>query len=150
ESEPLQALLRRNWLASCGAAFRSATVTLDYFDGETRYCEWTLLAFRLAMNLSLKFLDVPTFRIHATPHSLSKSTRCLTDEIVAIDKMLAIKPPVSLLPVLTRLRCAALHAVADFHREQGNYRLAWKFHLDSIRHPHGWKHLLFTRKLFFP
>jgi glycosyltransferase involved in cell wall biosynthesis len=150
ERLPIHTLLRRNWLASCGGLFRASTVTLDYFDADNHDYEWTYLAFQLSLNLCLKFINVPTFRINDSPNSLSKSVGWLNSEITMIDKMIALNPPSSLLPVLYELRCAALHTSSDLHRNSGEYRLAWKFHLASLKYASGWKHLAFTRKLLFP
>jgi glycosyltransferase involved in cell wall biosynthesis len=150
ERDPLLSLLRRNWLASCGGLFRTTTVTSDYFDRDVAGMEWTYLAFHLLQKLRVKFIDVPTFRVNDTHGSLSKSVTWLLNEVNTIEKMIGLKPNESLLPILFKHRCAALHEAADLHRKSGNYYLAWRFHLSSLRQPSGWKYIWFTRRLLLP
>jgi glycosyltransferase involved in cell wall biosynthesis len=152
EQDPLMSLLQRNWLASCGGLFRTATVTSHYFDRDVAGTEWTYLAFHLLQKLRVKFIDVPTFRVNDTPGSLSKSVTCQLSEtqVNTIDKMIGLNPNTSLLPILFKHRSAALHEAADVHRKSGNYYLAWRFHLSSLRHHSGWKYIWFTRRLLLP
>ena len=72
-TDPLRALLRENWLASCGGLFRTDRVTVDFFDGVTRHYEWTVLGFKLAASRRVLYVDKPTFRVYDSPGSLSKS-----------------------------------------------------------------------------
>jgi glycosyltransferase involved in cell wall biosynthesis len=150
EQEPLEELLRANWMQPCGNLFRGATVTLDYFDGTTKYYEWTLLAFRLSQKLTLRFIDIPTYRKHDTAESLYKSAGVVEGAIVVIDMLIAYNTKDSLRGTLARLRGAALHATSDVHRQAGHYARAWKFHLSSLRYPRGWRYLPYTRRLLLP
>jgi glycosyltransferase involved in cell wall biosynthesis len=150
EREPLRELLRANWMTPCGNMFRTSTVTLDYFDGRTKWYEWTLLAFRLSMHLKLRWIDTPTYRKHDTPGSLYKSPGVALGEIAAIDIMMALDPPASLRGTLARLRCSALHTASEFYRMSGEYWPAWKYHLTSLGHPYGWRFLPYTRRLLLP
>jgi hypothetical protein len=59
---PLRALKVQNWLASCGGLYRSRSVSIEYFDEEATYFEWTLLAYKLASKLKMAFVDVPAYR----------------------------------------------------------------------------------------
>jgi hypothetical protein len=150
DEEPLEELLRANWMQPCGNLFRSASVTLEDFDGTTRYYEWTLLAFRLSQRLKLRFLDVPTYRKHDTPDSLYKSAGVVEGAVVVLDMLAAMNTKPSLRGTLAGLRGSALHAISDFHRSAGNYRKAWEFHLESLIHPRGWRFLPYTRYLLLP
>ena len=150
EREPLRELLRANWMQNCGNLFRSKAVTLDYFDGKTKYYEWTLLAFKLSQRLRLRFIDQPTYRKHDSPESLYKSAGVVEGSIVVLDMLSAMNESPSLRGTLAALRCRAFHATSDFHRVAGNYAKAWKFHLQSLGHPSGWRHLPYTRKLLLP
>ncbi|MEP6732481.1 MAG: glycosyltransferase family A protein [bacterium] len=150
EREPLRELLRKNWMQNCGNMFRSSSVTLDYFDGKTKYYEWTLLAFKMSMKLRLRFIDQPTYRKHDSPESLYKSEGVIEGSIVVLDMLMAMNTSPALQGTLTKLRCLALHATSDFHRVAGHYGKAWKFHLQSLGHPSGWAHLAYTRKLLLP
>ncbi len=147
EQEPLEELLRANWMQPCGNLFRSSSVTLDDFDGKTKYYEWTLLAFRLSQRLKLRFLNVPTYRKHDMPDSLYKSPGVVEGAVVVLDMLAAMNTKPSLRPTLARLRGAALHGISDFHRAGGHLGQAWKYHLESLVHPHGWRYLPYTRHL---
>ena len=150
EREPLEELLRANWMQPCGNLFRSSTVTLEYFDGTTKYYEWTLLAFKLSQRLRLRFLDVPTYRKHDTPDSLYKSAGVVEGAVVVMDMLIALNTKPSLRGTLSRLRGAALHATSDFHRNAGHYGRAWRYHLGSLIHPGGWRYLPYSRRLLLP
>ncbi|MEO5814767.1 MAG: glycosyltransferase family A protein [Gemmatimonadaceae bacterium] len=150
EREPVRELLRANWMQNCGHLFRTSSVTLDYFDGTTKYYEWTLLAFKLSQRLRMKFIDHPTYRKHDSPESLYKSAGVVEGSIVVLDMLAAMNDSPSLRSTLSRLRCSAFHATSDFHRVAGNYSQAWKFHLRSLGHVSGWRHLPYTRKLLLP
>jgi glycosyltransferase involved in cell wall biosynthesis len=150
EREPLRELLRANWLPNCGNLFRTSSVTLDYFDGKTKYYEWTLLAFKLSQRLRLRFIDQPTYRKHDLPESLYKSPGVAEGSIVVLDMLAAMNESPSLRGQLAELRCRAYHTMSDVHRVAGNYAKAWNFHLRSLGHPSGWRHLPYTRKLLLP
>lgn len=147
EQEPLAELLRANWMTPCGHMFRASTATQEYFDKPTKYFEWTIIAFRMAMKLKLRFLDVPTYRKHDTPDSLFKSVGTAEGSVVAIETMMALHPSPSLRDRMIEIRTTALHAASDTNRRLGNYRRAWDFHLKSLRSRYGWRHLLYTRRL---
>jgi glycosyltransferase involved in cell wall biosynthesis len=150
EREPARELLLANWMQNCGNLFRASSVTLDFFDGKTKYYEWTLLAFKLSQRLRMRFIDVPTYRKHDSTESLYKSAGVVEGSIVVIDMLSAMNESPSLRPTLTRLRCSAFHATSDFYRVAGDYTKAWKFHLQSLGSPWGWRHLPYTRKLLLP
>ncbi|MEP6619269.1 MAG: glycosyltransferase family 2 protein [bacterium] len=150
ERNPIQELLRANWMENCGNLFRSSTVSLDYFDGKTKYYEWTLLTFRIAQALKLRFLDAPTYRKHESPESLYKSVGVAEGGIAAIDLMISHNTSPAVHQRLLQLRGAALHATSDVYRMAGDYGRAWRFHLQSLRHPRGWTHLPYTRHLLLP
>ena len=42
--DPIGALLRTNWLASCAGIFRTSSISAEYFDHLMHYYEWTALA----------------------------------------------------------------------------------------------------------
>ena len=150
EQEALKELLRANWMQPCGHLFRSSSVTLDYFDAKTKYYEWTLLAFKLAMTRRLRFLDVPTYRKHDSPESLYKSPAVTEGAVAASELMMALDTSHQVRGRLIELRAGALHATSDSYRLSGDYWRAWRFHLRSLRHRAGWKHLAYTRYLLLP
>ena len=61
------------WLASCGGLYRTSMVDVRAFAGLPRFLEWTYLGLKLASTRRMFFLDQPTFRVHDSEDSLSKS-----------------------------------------------------------------------------
>jgi glycosyltransferase involved in cell wall biosynthesis len=150
DEDPLEALLRGNWLGSCGALFRTATVPADVFDGSTRYFEWTMVAFRLAVaGHRIRFLDVPTFRMHESPDSISLSDayfRAQPDFLASLMPLL----PAAYRPLLWRKYLAALHSAAERMVTAGLVEAAWKYHLRSMAGVSGLKHVIYTPRLIRP
>lgn len=85
----LSALIRENWLASCGGTFRTETVDPSYFENLPCYYEWTTLASRLATAKQLYFLDEKTFIVNQTENSLSQSINCLLQGPVFLTRFMS-------------------------------------------------------------
>jgi glycosyltransferase involved in cell wall biosynthesis len=149
QADPLLALARRNWIASCGGLFRTSSIGPGYFTDPAPYMEWTFLAFRLLVQHRMRFLDVPTYRLHDSPGSLSKSSAYLHSEAEVLDRVLALPLPAAVRRVVRRKLGNALHAAAELHLRDGQRQRAWDAHLASLRQPGGWRYLLYSRKLAF-
>jgi glycosyltransferase involved in cell wall biosynthesis len=148
EEDPLGALLRGNWLGSGGALFRSATVGLDNFDGRTRFFEWTMIAWRVATaGLKVRFIDVPTYRMNATPNSLSRSEAYYLAEPGFLQSLLEAEISGEHRRRIRDKILAANHFIADWYVRSGNAPRAWRYHLRSVRGAAGLRHLVFTPKL---
>lgn len=147
QRDPLCALIRENWLASCGGLYRSVSVTEDYFDGRTRYFEWTLLAFKLASTLKMVFVDAPTYRIHDSPSSLSKSEAYREAEVGVLNQILALELPANVKSGLRIKLGKAYHSLSNYYRQEGELKRAWSYHLTSLRYPEGLRYLTYTRRL---
>jgi hypothetical protein len=148
-TDPLRSLLSGNWLSSCGGLFRTARVPLDYFDGVTRYFEWTLTAYKLAATRRIRFLDQATFRVHPSPGSLSRSKAYLEAEPSALSAVLALGLPIDVRRALRRKLGRAHHGLASMYLADGLTGLAMKHHLRSILAPGGLAYLPYSRK-FLP
>jgi glycosyltransferase involved in cell wall biosynthesis len=148
-NDPLASLIQENWLASCGGLFRSGTVHLDYFDGKTKYFEWTFLAFKLLINKHcFSFLDIPTFRVHDTASSLSKSEDYRLAIANFVRQLLSYDTPDNIKKSLKSKLAAALHSISGYYLRIGRKHDAWRYHIESISWPDGLKYLLYTRKFF--
>jgi len=90
---PLKALLSKNWLASCGGLFRTQSFDMGWLDPAARYLEWTYMAFRLATEANISFASEPTFVIHDTSGSLSKSDEYILAQAVVLDRILKLNLP---------------------------------------------------------
>jgi len=145
--DPLGALLVENWLASCGGLYRSAKVSVDFFDGETRYLEWTLLAYKLTLSMKMVFVDTPTYRIHDSPNSLSKSDAYCEAEIAVLNLILNLELPVAVKYGLRIKTGRAYHSLSNHYRRKGNLRRAWRCHLMSLRYPEGFRYLTYSGRL---
>ena len=146
--EPLVALIKENWLASCGGLFRSATITLDYFDGHTKYFEWTLLGFRLALaQRKILFLDEPTYCIHETPQSLSKSRGYHQSLIGFLHFLMTLDSSPHVLKAIKPKLAAAWHGASDDYLKAGEKTQAWRCHIKSLCYPSGWKYLGYSLRL---
>lgn len=141
-------LLRENWFASAAPLFRSATVGLEFFDGQTRHFEWTLLGFRLAtQQRRFAFVHEPGFRIHESAVSLSKNPAGTLFSPELLARLLALTPVPALQHRLRQRLAAAHHACAELEWRSGHARSAWRHHLKSLALPGGWRYAPFTRHL---
>src|SRR5262249_50319520 len=133
ESDPLRALLRRNWLSPCAGTFRARTVTLDFFERIPPYREWTYLGLRLALDRTIRYVNRPTFVYHAdTDGSLSKSKAYTLAEPRAIDEMLHLDLPSDVRTMVRAHLRSGLHNASDRERLDGNYVDAWGWHLRCL------------------
>lgn len=144
--DPLRALLRENWLASCAGTFRAARVPLAWFDGQTRYFEWTLLAFRLASRRTVRVLDVPTYRVHATDLSASRTLAYREAEPVVLAMIALLDLPADVRRALRVKIGAAEHRLAVHFLERGDRRRAFSHHLSSLCARGGLRFLPWSRR----
>lgn len=147
-SSPFEALFKENWLASCGSLFRSDRVGAEYFEDPHAFVEWTWLAFKLCMDKKLiGVVDAPTFRVHDTPASASKSTDYCAAMHPLYQRMLASQPPRFIASIIRSRIGSLLHSESDSFRKQGKFLEAWGAHLKSLCYPRGWRYLAFSRHL---
>jgi len=150
ETDPLKALIRSNWLASCGGLYRSATISADFFANLTKYLEWTTLAFRLIMaGKKLCFVNHPGFLISDTEGSASKqrSMEAMLSAIAVFEDMFTRVPPNNR-SSLAGKGAAVYHSTSHYCLQSGDLGQAWRMHVSSIRMG-GWRYLAYTRHLLF-
>lgn len=149
--DPLGALMRENWLPSCGALFRTARVGPAYFHNYHRYAEWTWLAFRLALDQQIIcILDTPTFRVNAdTPSSLSKSAEYRKNYLDLYRKMLNLRPPHRIIRELRKKVFQAYHNASNQALDNGRIIDALSYHLRSLGGFQGLRFLPYTRHILF-
>lgn len=148
---PWHEIFQENWLASCSAMFRTASVGSDYFEDSMPYAEWTWLAFQLAQKgKTVAVVDQPTFRVHNTPGSASKSQRHGQALATLHQKMLDSAPPPDIERLVRQRIGAHLHTQAEKLWRSGQLRAAWAAHLRSLASPGGLRYLLFSRHLLLP
>lgn len=145
---PLHSLFRIPWLHNGNALYRSASVQSEYFRDIHQYCEWTWLAFQLALDRKrVVALDIPTFRYYDTPGSLSKSDEYKAAYANLFQRMLSRQPPADVVALIRKRIGAFQHDESVRALIQGNIRLAIRSHLRSLLMPDGHRYLSYTRRL---
>lgn len=147
QQDPLRGLLGANWLASCSGLFRSDRVEESFFDGVTKYFEWTLLAYKLAASRRIVLLNTPTYRLYESSDSLSRSEAYLLAEPGFIEKIIALDLPQDVREALAKRVSRAHHAISSYHLRRGDIQSAWIAHLRSLGQPGGLRYLTYTLKL---
>ena len=151
ERDPAGSLTSFNWLASCAGLYRTSSIPPELFDPQARYLEWTYLAYRLALTKRIAFIDEPTYRIHESSDSVSKSEAYRRAGPEVLKKILSFQMDADVRRALQRKYVNILHSLSDYYRERGWYRLAWTYHIRSLAHPMGFfRYLAYTRKLLVP
>jgi glycosyltransferase involved in cell wall biosynthesis len=145
--DALRALLEENWLASCGATYRSATVGVNYFDGNARFFEWTLLAYKLAGTRTIRFVDVPTYRVYVTPDSASSSRAYREAELDVLGAIARMDIPADVRRAIRKKMGNAEHGLSAYFLRQGDWSRAVRHHWRSLGCAGGLKFLAYTRKL---
>lgn len=145
--DPLRHLMDTCWLQPAGGLYRTETVTPALFEMPFSM-EWTYLALTLALRCKLRFVDVPTYRMHReTPGSLSASWHWQARAPEALRRMLALGAPQNIRRRLKQKHADSLHALSDGARANGDWKAAWRYHLRSLLSPYGLRYLPVTRKL---
>ncbi|MDO8449169.1 MAG: glycosyltransferase family 2 protein [Rhodoferax sp.] len=147
----LRSLMDFNWLSSCNALYRTASVELAYFTDSHAYAEWTWLAYRLAKDRkNVGTLNRPTFRINDTADSLSKSESYDNSYLPLFERMLDGGPPANIARLIRRKMAAQWHAESNAALTKGNRMRALKCHWQSLLEVGGLQYLSYSRKFFLP
>lgn len=147
-SDPLMAILERNWLYPGSALYRSETIGPDYFRDVPSYLEWTYIGARLALERRVVFLDDVTFRYRTdNPDSVSRTAAYVLAQPEALKAMLALNLPA---PAVRRVRenlAIAHHACSVLHLAQSRRLRALISHLKSLNSRSGLRYIAYTRHL---
>lgn len=147
--DPLICLLRRNWLTSGNALFRTTSIGLRYFQGYHSYAEWTWLAFRLALDKKcIAIFNEAVCRHHDTYDSLSKSQEYIRSYIPLFQRMLECAPPPAAIKMIRRKISASHHDASVSALHAGRLWEAWRQHWNSLTQTGGLRYLPYTRHLF--
>lgn len=148
DTDPLRALIRRNWLLPGSWLARTDRVKTSLFDAMPRYRECTYLAIRFASDYRMHWLPKPTVVWHAqSPYSESRSREYLLGLVEPIQSLMTLNIPQDLRRSLRWQRAAALHGGADFLRLEGSVDAAWRMHWRSLFGYWGIRYIPFTRFL---
>lgn len=149
-ADPFSSLFVSNWIASCGALFRSSSVGVGYFKNYHKYLEWTWLAFQLMMDQKrVAFIDFPCYVINDTSGSLSKSTEYDAAHQSLNNRMLQQKPPSRIRKLIRMRMSASAHMASEAALRRGDIWVAILMHLKSMLMPKGVRYLLYSRHIVF-
>lgn len=147
-NEPLRCLFESNWLSSCNALYKSSSFPPAFFVDPHPYAEWTWLAFKIALaKKQLVAINQPTFRIHDTPGSLSKSDSYHDAYQALYRRMLEVDPPADIARTIKIRMSSDWHQQATRALSRGNRRNAIACHFRSLVLPAGLQYLTYTRYL---
>ena len=148
ERDPIGSLVRYAWLTSCAGLYRTHSIGSEFFGAESRYLEWTYLAFLLALTKRIAFVQEPTYRIHDSPGSVSKSEAYRRAGPEVLKAMLAFEIDPAIRRAMRLKYVDVLHALSDHYRKSGEMGFAWAYHVRSLGAPAGFlRYLAYTRKL---
>jgi glycosyltransferase involved in cell wall biosynthesis len=148
EADPLLALFQENWLPSCGGLFRRSLLPDGLFQGIPALLEWTWVAFHLARaGGSVAVLDEPTFRIHATAGSESRSPAYVRSLPDTLHRIREESRRADVRAIVTRHLTQSLYTASAHSLRRGAYRDAWGYHLRCLRLPTGWRFWRHTARL---
>lgn len=145
-SDPLGSLLENNWLTSCGGLYRTDRLSAEFFSDTTEFAEWTYLAFKLCLNHKIAFVESPSYIIHDTAGSLSKSVNYSTALAGVMKRVLDLPLPPKARNSVGRKYGAALHDLSTHYLGTGQRYAAWKCHIRSLRQPGGLRFFLYGRR----
>ena len=95
----------------------------------------------------MRFLNAPSFRVHDSPVSLSKSAAFHESEIDALVRIAELDMPGDVRRGLYRKIGLSHHDLSDFYRRKQDYTQSRRHHLKSLIRPGGYRHLAYSRKL---
>jgi len=148
QDDAVDGILERCWLHPGGGLFRASTIRAEDFENLPDLCEWTYLAFKLALDgRDIRFLDIPTYVAYDTPRSASKSHDFPEAIIEVLERIRAFALPAATRNTLEEKYRAALHNAAEHYRRAKQLGKAWRFHLMSLKPPFTLRYLAYTRKL---
>jgi hypothetical protein len=146
--DPVRALKRSNWLLPGSWLCRTDHVPPSLFDDIPAYLECTCLALRFATHCKLRFLAEPTVVWHTdTPGAVTRSREYVLGQTEALQSILRLEMPEDVRVDFQRKLSSSCHECCELLLREGDLRGAWRWHVRSLRHPGGLRHLAFTLKL---
>lgn len=150
--DPVREMFRGNWLLPGSWLCRADCVGAWLFEDMPDHRECTWIGLRLATRVRLAFLPAQTVVYHEdTPGGVHRSLAYCAAQPAAIRRFLTLPLPPDVRARLRHSMAVAYHETA--HRlliEEGRRGAALGWHVRSLLAPGGYRHLLFTRKLFWP
>ncbi|MGH7647002.1 MAG: glycosyltransferase [Gemmatimonadaceae bacterium] len=147
-ADPVRAMLTHNWLLPGSWLCRADRVGTDVFDTMPNFLECTYLGLRLASEHRMLWLDVPTVIYSVgSPGAESRSRAYVLGQVEALERIIALKLPDDVRRTLRSRIAGAYHSAADHERAAGSLGEAWRWHVQSLLRPSGWRYAPFARHL---
>lgn len=147
-TNPIDALLEQNWLASCSGLYRTKSISENLFEKNAKYYEWTKTAFLIGLEKKILFLEEPTFIINDTKDSLSESLEYLEAYPDFLKTLLEYPIPDKTKKIIREKITHGLHNISEYHLKNKNIAKAILYHAKCLIGPKGLQYLFFTRKFF--
>jgi hypothetical protein len=147
---PLRALARRCWLASCGGLYRTRTIGPEFFNHAMRWNEVTVLAFDLLLaGKCFEFVDDLTWRTFRTENSAYAQTSPeRAEQELALLRELVHRAPKQVRRVFRQKLVDQLHAISDSFLTCGDLDKAFQYHFACLKN-HGFRYCLYTCLLLY-
>jgi len=146
--DPFTSLMKNNWLASCGGVYRTKDIGLGFFDGKTKYFEWTYLAFLLCLERKKNiFIDIVGFKVHDTEGSISKTDEYVVNYQLFVEMLLQFEVPDNIRRLLNIKHVESLHNTSEYFMFKKENAKSWFYHLRCLMTLHGLRYVPFTRHL---
>jgi glycosyltransferase involved in cell wall biosynthesis len=146
--DPVRAMLKHNWLLPGAWLSRTGAMPPEVFDGMPEFLECTYLAYWMASNRRIGFLETPTLlRVKDTPASASRSMEYTLGQADALRRLLQLNLPPDVKANIERRISSVCHTAARRCLADGSYADAWSWHLRSLREPGGWRFIRYTARL---
>ena len=146
--DPWPAMLHRNWLLPGSWLCRNTTTSARLFEGMPKYLECTFLAMKLLAGYRPMFSQRATVVWNVDSfHTTSDITQRVLGQADAVRQLLQLQLPPFARRAFELRVAAALHSSAQQLLDAGHVRDAWRWHLQSLVAPGGWRYATFTRHL---
>ena len=132
--DPLDALLQKNWMASCSALFSTKLISEELFENPVEYVEWTFLAFKLCKQTKIKFINSVGFQINSTANSLSASDDYRLGEIITLKRMVKMESSNRVQELLNCKLGNAYHGLSLYFIEQKNIKKGLYYNFKTTKY----------------
>lgn len=148
-TNPLGALLDKNWMVPGAALFRSEMVSAADFANIPKYLEWTYVAAMLCLKHKVSFIPRPVVAHYlGYPFSTDASREALFGRIDALRTILGLPLPADIERGFRRKLSAAYHQCSVAYLDERKYLSALTCHINSLNCAGGWRYLSYTRRVF--
>ena len=147
-TDPVRAMLDRNWCLPGSWLCRTSMVGVDVFEGMPSYLECTYLALRIASAHPVVWIDTPTVVYNVgSPLAESLSRAYVMGQVRALQRIVELDLPSNVRAAFRARIAGAYHAAADHERNAGALLEACRWHVASMLQRSGWRYASFTRHL---